>query len=197
MSSTIAKGTTETKIFNNLFTQKTTENGGGEQVNRGTFFTTSITSLYGVSNRLNIGVSTRYRRVRNDLLPSSPFSALGSSDGAVTSRNGFTALGPIVRYAPVPKWQNFSVQSSFVFAIGDDLTASEGRGETFIDWDGATWWTQLFNDISIGNSFSLFTELDFLLEDIGNINRFSTPATLIFSYNPIPNMTLYLSLIHI
>jgi len=190
VSSTIAKGTTETKIFNNLYTQRTTRDGGGEQLDRATFFTTSITSLYGLTNNFNIGISTRYRRVRNDLLPSSPLSALGSSDGSISSRTGVTAFGPIIRYAPVPKWKNFSVQSSFVFAIGDDLTGNSGTGP-FIDWDGATWWTQFFNDFAIGNNFSLFTELDFLLEDIGESNRFSTPATLIFSYNPIPNMTLY------
>ena len=40
-------------------------------------------------------------------------------------------------------------------------------------------------------NFSLFTELDVLIEDIGKSNRLSTPATLIFSYNPNPKTTLY------
>jgi hypothetical protein len=190
VSSTIPKGTTETKIFNNLYTQKT--GAPDALVDRSTFFTTTLTSLYGLTNNFNVGISTRYRRVRNDKLPSSPFSALGSSDGSVSSRTGVTAFGPMIRYAPVPKWENFSIQSSFVFAIGDDLTGSNGTGP-FIDWDGPTWWTQFFNDFAIGNSFSLFTEIDLLLEDIGSgrLNRWSTPVTAIFSYNPIPNMTLY------
>ena len=77
------------------------------------------------------------------------------------------------------------------FRSGEDLTGNDT--EPFIDWNGATWWTQFFNDFAIGNNFSLFTEVDFLLEDIGNgnLNRFSTPATLIFSYNPTPKITLY------
>ena len=187
VSSTIPKGTIETKIFNNLFTQKT--GSLGDIRDRGTFFTTSITSLYGLTNRFNLGISTRYRRVRNDILPSSPFSVLGGEGDAVSTRSGFTAFGPMVRIAPVPKWKNFSIQSSFVFAIGDEL---EGNGlDPFIDWDGATWNTQFFNDIAIGSNFSLFTEIDFLYEDIGGANRIATPATLIFSYNPIANMTLY------
>ena len=78
-----------------------------------------------------------------------------------------------------------------LFAVGDDL---EGNGvDPFIDWTGATWWTQFFNDFAIGDNFSLFTELDFLIEDLGsgNSNRISTPGTLIFSYNPTSKTTLY------
>lgn len=187
VSSTIPKGTIEAKIFNNLYTQQS--GSIGDIRDRGTFFTTSITALYGLTNRFNIGISTRYRRVRNDLLPSSPFSVLGGEGDAVSVRSGFTAIGPIVRIAPVPKWENFSIQSSFVVPIGDEL---QGNGQDpFIDWDGATWNTQFFNDIAIGSSFSLFTEIDFLLEDIGGSNRIATPVTLIFSYNPIANVTLY------
>ena len=191
VSSTIPKGSTETKVFNNLYTQKT---GPSDNLSdRSTFFTTIITSLYGVSNNLNVGINTRYRRVRNDKLPSSALSVLGGSGGALSTRSGVTAFGPMIRYAPVPEWKNFSIQSSFVFAIGDDLSGS--ASQPYIDWDGPTWWTQFFNDFSIGNSFSLFTEIDLLIEDIGrldsHVNRLSTPVTLIFSYNPIANMTLY------
>ena len=101
-----------------------------------------------------------------------------SSGSAGSSRQGITALGPQIRYAPVPKWSNFSIQSSFVFPIGSDLTGSDSQ--PFIDWDGATWNTQVFNDFPIGNSFSLFTEIDFLLEDIGHINRFFNPSNNYF-----------------
>lgn len=131
--------------------------------------------------------------MRNDLASSSPFAVLGSSE-AQSTRQGLTAIGPQIRFAPVKEWSNFSIQSSFVFAIGDDLKGN--NTEPFIDWDGATWWTQIFNDFPIGNNFSLFTELDFLIEDIGrsstgHINRFSTPVTAILSYNPTPKSTIY------
>ncbi len=189
VSSTIPKGSVELKIFNNLYTQRT-----GSQENltdRATFFTTSVSALYGLSSRFNIGLNSRIRRVRNDLLPSSALRVFGNSDGpSVSSRAGLTAIGPQIRYAPVEAWSNFSIQSAFLFAVGDDLTGSQGTGP-FIDWDGATWNTQIFNDFPIGNSFSLFTELDVLLEDLGGINRWSTPVTLIFSYNPNKKTTIY------
>lgn len=191
VSSTIPKGSSEIKIFNNLYTQRT----GSEDnlTDRSTFFTTSLSYLYGLNNKFNVGISTRYRRVRNDQLPISALAVLGNSE-AGSDRQGITAFGPQIRYAPVEKWTNFSIQSSFVFPIGEDLSGS--ASQPFIDWNGSTWWTQLFNDFPIGTSFSLFTELDLLIEDIGqsddgHINRISTPVTVILSYNPNPKTTIY------
>jgi len=191
VSSTIRKGSIEAKFFNNLYSQKTgTE---GSLSDRSSFFTTSLSFLYGLSDRFNIGFNTRFRKVRNHNLPSSAFGVFGS-DAEGSSRSGLTAFGPQIRYAPVPSWENFSIQSSFVFPIGNDLAGSDSQ--PYIDWTGATWNTQFFNDFTIGTNFSLFTEIDLLLEDIGSssnghINRFSTPATLIFSYNPNSKTTIY------
>lgn len=191
VSSTIPKGSVEVKIFNNLYTQKT---GGAENLtDRSSFLTTSLSFLYGLNNRLNVGFATRYRRVRNDRLPSSVLDVLGNSE-AVSARHGVTAFGPQFRYAPFPQLQNFSIQSSFVFPIGTDLAGN--ATQPYIDWNGATWITQFFNDFTIGSNFSVFTEIDFWWEDIGseangNINRIATPATLIFSYFPNSKTTLY------
>jgi len=191
VSSTIPKGSSEIKIFNNLYTQRTGFNEGPG--NRSTFFTTSISALYGLTNKLNVGFSTRYRRVRNDILDSSPFEVLGGQGTALSTRQGVTAFGPQIRFAPKEEWTNFSIQSAFVFAIGNDLAGSSTQ--PYIDWTGPTWNTQFFNDFSIGRNFSLFTEIDLLIEDIGfsadHINRISTPITTIFSYNPSPKATLY------
>lgn len=192
VSSTIPKGAVELKIFNNLYSQQT--GSSGDLTNRSSFFTTSLSAFYGLSHRFNIGLSARYRKVRNNPLPSSPFTVFGSGDGG-SHRSGLTALGPQIRWAPVPQWSNFSVQSAFVFPLGEDLTGSTGS-QPYIDWDGATWVTQFFNDFSIGEQFSLFTELDLWIEDIGKesegrINRVSTPATLIFSYIPTNKLIFY------
>ncbi len=191
VSSTIAKGSAELKLFNNLYSQQT---GQPELTDRSSFYTATFTGLYGLTDRINVGVHGRYRKVRNNPLPSSPFSAFGSG-GEGSARSGLTGLGPMVRIAPVKQWSNFSIQSSFIFAIGDDLQGSSGT-QPFIEWDGHIWWTQIFNDFSIGDKFSLFTELDLFIEDIGNeddgrTNRVSTPVTLIFSYIPTPKITLY------
>jgi len=190
VSSTIRKGTFEGKIFNNLYSER---NGSVDNLTeRSTFFTTTATLLYGLTDRFNVGINTRYRRVRNDRLPSNAAEVFGSSIGdGVSHRQGLTAFGPQIRYAPNPNWPNFSIQSSYVFAIGEDLEGSSTQ--PYIDWTGATWWTQFFNDVAIGNSFSLFTEIDLLIEDIGkdNLNRVSTPVTLILSYNPTSKLILY------
>ncbi|MFK7979802.1 MAG: DUF547 domain-containing protein [Saprospiraceae bacterium] len=192
VSSTIPKGSFEVKIFNNLYTQKT---GSPDNLtNRSTFFTTSISVLYGLTNRFNIGINTRYRRTSNERLPSSALDVFGAAPLDGSARQGFTAFGPQIRYAPVEKWENFSIQSSFVYPIGRDLAGS--ATQPYIDWTGPTWNTQFFNDLPLGKNFSLFTEIDVLLEDIGSsssghINRFSTPATLILSYNPNKKTTIY------
>jgi len=183
VSSTIPEGSIEVKIFNNLYTQRT---GSRENLtDRATFFTTAMSFLYGLNSRFNVGISSRYRRVKNDILPSSALGVFTPIESG-SARQGITAIGPQIRYAPVEAWGNFSIQSEFVFAVGKDLAGS--ATQPYIDWTGASWNTRLFNDLSIGSNFSLFTELSFFLEDIGNsskghVNRFSTPATLILSYS--------------
>ena len=191
VSSTIPKGNTETKIFNNLYSQRS---GSNDQLeDRSTFFTTLTSFLYGVNNRFNLGFAARYRRVRNEKLPSSPFEVLGSGESGMF-RQGITAFGPQIRYAPIPKWENFSVQSNFVFPLGKDLSGSDTQ--PYIDWGSVSWTTQFFNDRALGNYFSLFTEVDIIWEDIGllskgQINQFSIPATAIISYFPTPFWTIY------
>ncbi len=189
VSAAIPKGTTETKFFSNLYTQET--GNGGELTDRASFFTNSLSFLYGVNNRFNAGFDLRYRRVRYDQLPSSPFGVLGNAEGG-DNRQGITNFGPKIRWAPTAKLPNFSIQSAFWIPVGSDLEGNDT--ERYIDWDGATWNTQFFNDLSIGTNFSLFTEIDLLWEDIGgadDLNRVSTPATVIFSYFPSPMSTIY------
>ncbi|MEL6652829.1 MAG: DUF547 domain-containing protein, partial [Bacteroidota bacterium] len=189
VSAAIPKNSTETKIFNNLYSQRTRDEQG-QYNERATFFTTITSFVYGVSNRVNVGFDLRYRAVRYGDPGNFPLGAL-----ADPTRQGFTTLGPKIRFAPVPKWTNFSIQSAFWFPLGENLTSRAG-GARFIDWDGPTWWTQFFNDFPIGQQFSIFTEVDFMIEDIGSqekgrINRVSTPATVIASYFPNRKTTLY------
>ena len=189
VSAAIPKGTTETKIFNNLYTQQTRNNPAGELSNRANFFTTTLSFVYGVNNRFNAGFDLRYRRVSNTDAFTSPLNVF--TNEASSRRTGITNFGPKIRWAPVPSLENFSVQSAIWIPIGQDL---EGSGEKpYIDWDGASWNTQFFNDFDLGSSFSLFTEIDFLWEDIGqnDLNRVSTPVIAILSYFPNAKTTIY------
>jgi len=200
VSSAIPKGKIEAKVFNNLYTQRT---GSPDNLTtRGDFFSTNSSFLYGFTNRFNAGFDFRYRRVANSNLPSSPLGVLGNK-ADISSRAGFTNFGPKVRVAPFPALENFSFQSAYWFPIGNDLEGVyEGPEEDrkpYIDWNGGSFVTQFFNDFSIGSNFSLFTELDLWIEDIGKdveggetyANRISTPASAIFSYFPNQKTTLY------
>ena len=193
VSSTIPQGTFEFKLFNNLYTQR----GENEGSQRNNFFTSTFSALYGVNSRFNAGLELKYRRVSNTPFPSSPLTVFNGDDedeNIISRRARFTGIGPKIRWAPTAALPNFSIQSTLQFGLGEDL---KGAGELpFIDWQGAIWYTQLFNDISIGNNFSIFTEIDLWIEDIGPseegfANRYSTPATLIFSYFPNAKTTFY------
>ena len=182
-SATVPKGGVELKVFNNLYSQN-------DNFQRSSFFTMINSFLYGYSSNLNVGFDIRYRRVHNGVTDRSPFAVLGNV--SQQGRQGVTTIGPKIRWAPLPRlFPNFSVQSAFWFATGDEL---QGNSDLpFIDWSSHTWITQLFNDKTIGDKFSVFTELDFILEDMGSgeNNQFSTPGTVILSYFPLPNVTLY------
>ena len=181
VSSTIPVGSAESKIFNNLYSQE----AAGE---RSSFFTASVSALYGVINRLNVGIDLRYRRVRYDEVgAASNFAVL--SDGGTFSRTVISGFGPKVRFAPFNNLPNFSIQSALWIPLANNLEG--GQGSRFTDWNLPTWFTQVFNDFPIGNYFSVFAEVDFVLEDIGDLNRFSTPVTGIMSYFPTPKATLY------
>ena len=192
VSAAIPKGGIEAKVFNNLYTQKTRSAPDQDFSDRSNFLTTTLSFLYGFTGRFNAGFDLRYRRVSNTDSDTSPLNVF--TNKADSRRQGFTSVGPKIRWAPFKQLENFSIQSAFTFPIGDDLEGVDSI--PYIDWDGAAWNTQVFNDFSIGSSFSIFTEVDFLLEDIGkksegDLNRFSTPVTSIFSYFPNPKTTLY------
>lgn len=191
VSSTIPKGGVELKLFNNMYTQQT---GGtsGDLTDRSTFFTSNLSALYGLNNRINVGLDIKYRRVLYANASDAPFAVFGGL-AAPSGRRAFTGIGPKVRVAPFTSLPNFSVQSTLWLAPGSD---QEGNAqESYIDWNKAIWWTQFFNDFSLNDQMAIFAEVDFLWEDIGgeetDFNRVSTPVTAIFSYFPVENLTLY------
>lgn len=187
VSATIPKGQIELKIFNNLFTQRTASNLEDLDA-RSTFNTTTISALYGINQRFNLGVDLKYRRTLNSGIPSDALDVFGSLEGP-TGRTGITGIGPRIRWAPIPEWSGFSLQSTFTFAVGDNLEGT--ADQPFIDWNNNIFWTQFFYDKSIGTRFSFFAELDVIWEDIGDADRVTFPATVIFSYFPDKKVTLY------
>ncbi|MEE9439155.1 MAG: DUF547 domain-containing protein [Saprospiraceae bacterium] len=182
----LPKGTIEIKQFNSVYSQN-------DNNTRSTFFTASAVALYAVSNSFNVGFVTRYRKVHNDLPSTSAFDVFsGNIEGA--SRSRFTAVGPAIRWAPKQEWESFSIQSSLTFPIGSELEGSASL--PYIDTNGPNFSTQFWNDKSIGNKFSLFTDVGIYLEDFGfgddgYANSLSFPSTAILSYFPSKKITIY------
>ncbi len=189
VSAAIPKGTYELKVFNNLYSQIDRINN-----NRSTFFTSAFNALYGVSNRFNAGVLGRFRTVTNHF-PSGQVIDFFSRGNLTSERTGLTALGPQLRIAPVPSWPNFSIQSTFTFPIGKQLEGESGD-KPFIDWSGAVFQNQFFNDFTLSSKWSIFAEIDIIIEDISfdldqGAFRTSTPVIGILSYFPTPMATIY------
>lgn len=183
-SSVIQQGSHEIKLFNNLYSQTVSNS-------RNSFFTGLVNYLYGAGPRFNIGIDARIRSVSLGPDSESIFDVFG---GSVQNRSGLTAIGPKIRWAFIPKWDNFSVQSALTFPVGENLTGQQS--ELFIDWDGPSWNTQLFNDFTLGGDFSLYAEIGFIWEDMGDeadgrANQKSIPITAILQYFIGKDWTIY------
>ena len=183
-SSVIPQGSHEIKLFNNLYTQTAINS-------RNSFYTGLINYLYGIGPRFNIGFDARIRSVSLGPESESIFDVFG---GSLQNRSGLTAFGPKIRWALIPKWDNFSIQSALTFGLGDNLTGQQGN--IFIDWDGPSWNTQVFNDFTLSDDFSLYTEIAFIWEDIGQesegkANQKSIPITAILQYFIGRDWTVY------
>lgn len=190
VSSTIPQGEHEIKLFNNLYS----ENKNGVRQN---FYNTSLSYLYGLNRRLNIGIAARYARASKESADHSPFKVLGRNRELDKSgfRHALSFAGPQFRWAPVEKWGNFSIQSQFLIPTNRDNKGVNGAG-LFLDWSRPRWFTQFFNDLPLGSNFSLFTELDVSFEDLGRKsegadNQLTLPLTAIISYFPHPKVTFY------
>ena len=112
VSAAIPQGTTETKIFNNLYTQQTHFSQEGERSN---FFTTSLSFLYGVSGRFNAGFDLRYRRVSNTDTNTSPLNVF--TNNLSSRRHGIRSIGSKIRWPQVFKPSiTFMTKRGFIFS---------------------------------------------------------------------------------
>ncbi len=203
VSALYEKGQYEINLFNNLYHEKK-KNDLNENVGSSTFFTTLTQFLFGINSRINAGFDLRFRSVgQNYVEANSPFevlkfpktqlnySANDPSSIVGYSRIGLTALGPKIKYTPFKNYGNISFQHTLYIPVGKDLSGNVDKG--YIDWNGGQLWTQLFYDQSIGNDFGLFVEADLNFENVGKEQpiQFSTPLTIIPSYFPNNETTIY------
>lgn len=188
----------EVKLFNNLYTQNSFRDGGGNVIELGerqNFFTGLYQVTYGAtrSGRLNLGLEVVLNAVRYDTDPnSSPFRLFsGNNDNLDFYRARVSYLGPRVRFVPFENTKNFSVTSTLQFPLSNDL-----QSERFLAWQRVNWLTQFFYDNIFGD-FQLFAEADFLLRFPSTLENgteqkafFRTPVTVFFSYFPDSKSTV-------
>ena len=161
-----------------------------------TFFTGIIRFDYGVSqqSRLNVGFEANINGVRYDADPgSSPLRIFGGASNALAQRWELGTIGPRIRWQPFASVPKFSLTSTFLFNVRNDLERNEDFG--FLTHNRKTWWTQFFYD-KIWGDFQFFGEID-LLYLFGTNNHsfdqdafFRTPVTVFLSYFPSPKSTV-------
>lgn len=169
-SKLLQKGQVDVQLFNNLYTQtkardadRVLQDAGG----RATFFRTFAQGLFGTSKsgRVNWGFDLVFSSVRYDSTNSAAIKVLALENDGVSTRNGLTAFGPKIKFSPLEKVPDFSIQSAVWLPI-----AEESEMGAWIDWNRLTSWTQIFYAQNLNSKWQLFYEADVLA-------RFSMPAS--------------------
>lgn len=195
-SNLYSRGSYEVSMFNNYYTQTVGDT-------RGDWFTSTITALFGVNKRLNIGLDFRLRSTQNGLKSyNKPFGALSfdpelsitDQNGEVvnTTNSGLSAIGLRVKYQPVKTISNLTIQHIVYVPLID-------KSPIFLDWEGPYIFNDVFYDRMIGSKSSIFLSAGFYVENInkaffGSANGFyqvSTPMNAIYSYFPTKKSTVY------
>lgn len=180
----LEKGKWELNSFYNLYTQAQDRDAEGNSIKLGerqTFLNAMYQLTHGISSsgKLNIGLDIWASRVLYDPDEGSPFKVLTFNDGRF-SRTAVTGIGPRVRYVPFKGLNGFSIQSTFLFPIADNL-----EGPPFTGHDRYTWFTQFFYDMKLTAQWRLFLETDFLYRidrDGERPNFFRIPLSAFLSY---------------
>lgn len=176
----LGKGQVQVKLFNNLYTQTKIRDENGTDValgERQSFLNHQLSLLYGVNanGRLNVGMEVNLTTAWY---------------GQQSEQTLLSSIGPSLRFVPIERYGNFSIQSTFLIPLnGDQL-----ENPRFINHNRYTWWTQLFYDHRINDQWNAFFEVDLLYrfkaESIQN-NFFRVPISAIVSYFPSPKWSWY------
>lgn len=158
-SKLLNKGQWDIKFFNNLYTETQDlfgANGAKRDIDRQTFFTSTIDIFTGISNnnRLNIGLLLELRS--NVIGGKSATSVFGFNDDN-QSRNGLSSFAPALKWQPLDGVGNFSVQSAFHIPLITEETDVNG---VFLDQTAYMFQNRFFYDYTLpSGKWQLFTEL--------------------------------------
>lgn len=193
-STLLQKGAWEFKHFNNLYTQTASFDHAGnvrENPLRANYLSSINEFLYGVGNRMNLGLEVWVESV---LLNHSPFEAL-TFPGGPQNRSAITGIGPRIKIAPLSSLPGFSLESTILIPAAPDLEG-RNRPDPFLSGDHFQWITDLYYDHSLNDRFQFFfrfspwLSIDRDLE--GETDRFESPASVFFNWFPTDRLTFYL-----
>lgn len=166
-SSLLMEGGYEFKLFNNIYTQ-TSYAGTSELLTRDTYFSAFMQMLYGYNDKLDIGLDLVYKsNVLQDQADSSPLNSLRFDRSSVARINssgdsirdgynkalitksdaGLSHIGPKVKFNPIKKFPNLTIQQTVYIPIQQTLDPTTVS------------FTQLFYDKPLGPKSQLFIEL--------------------------------------
>ncbi len=179
------KGDWEFKTFQNLYTQTKLFNssGGKEDTgNRAIFFSSINQFLYGINDKINVGLDVWIKASNN-------------FGDAFSPSHGLTGIGPRIKISPFKNIPRLSFQTTFLFNFEDDPEGRNGD-RYFLEWDASLWLTQIYFDLPLSEKTQLFFQHAFwyrLTKKGSSIknNFLETQTSVFFSYFPHRQWTIY------
>ena len=157
-SKLLKKSQWDIKLFANLYTE-TNGNYDGVKADkpRENYFTTTVDIFTGVSenNRINVGLLLEYRS--NTIGGEDAFSVFKFANNRGVSRNGLSSFAPAIKWQPIERIGNFSIQS----AVHIPIIKNEFENNVFLDQTAYMFQNRFFYDYTLpSGNWQLFTELN-------------------------------------
>ena len=184
------KGSWEFKSYQNLYSQQSAFGDSPlEKVNtergRETFFTSINQFSFGLNDRINFGLDVWVKHVNLE-------------NGDFRTRTAISGIGPRIKIAPFRQLPRFSIQSTFLFPLADDLEGRAPDAEQpflFLETDRSLWLSQLFYDVPISSKWQLFFQQAFwyniVRESFRENNFLQTQTSVFVSYFPTSRWTIF------
>ena len=156
-----SRGGLEIKTYNQVYTQARKFDSSLESViaNERATYLTSITGFYyGIHEQWNLGLDLFFKSVRIHKEIKGAFQAFevfSFESNTSEAHVALTAVAPKVKFAPIKSLPYFSMQLSLLIPSGSNFEGSDGS-HPFLEYDAWQLWYEVYYDLYIGESFSLF-----------------------------------------
>ena len=155
------KGGLEVKTYNNVYTQAAMFDSSlrrGPLDKRSTYFTSITGFYYGIHDQWNLGLDLFVRSVRDHPKIKGPFQAFevfGFGSNTPEAHSALTAVAPKVKFAPFASLPYLSMQATLLIPTGRNFQGTGGE-HPFLEWDALQLWYEIYYDLYIGESYSIF-----------------------------------------